>query len=231
MIVGDTAASSPQKLVFHKYKGTVVLDPGHGGNDIGAQNAEGIQEKAVTLNLARMIADKISDDFKVVLTRTDDYWVDIPDRTAVANNLKSDIFISLHAGGAFLHSVGGSSVFYYDRFSDSTMKAKKPSVDPLRDPEALIPWNRIQEKHLTRSKKLAQMIQSELFRITQDSDSNIRGAPLVVLKGADMPAVLIEIGYLTQPDESKALVDENFLTLVADAIIKAIEEFVSKKNK
>jgi N-acetylmuramoyl-L-alanine amidase len=225
-----TAAGTPaKKLVFPKYKGTVVLDPGHGGNDLGAQNSDGIHEKAVTLNLARMIADKISDDFKVVLTRTDDYWVDIPDRTAVANNLKSDVFISLHAGGAFLHSIGGTSVFYYDRFSDSSMKEKKPSLDPLQDPEAPIPWNRIQEKHLTRSKKFAGMIQSELFAITQDPAGSIRGAPLVVLKGADMPAVLIELGYLTHPNESKAMVDEDFLALITDAIIKAIENFLSKR--
>lgn len=228
MNVCDAAASSPKKLVLSKYKGTVVLDPGHGGNDIGAQNAEGTQEKSVTLNLARMIADRIGDDFKVVLTRTDDYWVDIPDRTAVANNQKADLFISLHAGGAFLRSVGGTSVFYYDSYSDTTIKEKKPSLDTLDEPDAPIPWDRIQEKHLTRSKKLAQMIQSELFLITQDPDSRIRGAPLVVLKGADMPAVLIEVGYLTNPNESKALVDENFLTLISDAIIKAIEEFLSK---
>ena len=231
MTVWDAPASSSKKLVFPKYKGTVVLDPGHGGNDIGAQNADGIQEKAVTLSLARMIADKISDDFKVVLTRTDDFWVDLSDRTAVANNLKSDLFISLHAGGAFLRSVGGTSVFYYDSYSDSTIKEKKPSLDPLQDPDAPIAWNRIQEKHLSRSRKLAGMIQSELFMITQDPDSSIRGAPLVVLKGADMPAVLIELGYLTHPNESKALVDEDFLALITDAIIKAIEEFLSKKSK
>ena len=160
------------KLVFPKNKGIVVLDPGHGGNDPGAQNSEGIQEKAVTLSLARRIADQISDDFKVVLTRTDDYWVDIPDRTAVANNRKADLFISLHAGGAFLHSVGGTSVFYYDSYSDSSIREKKPGLDPLQDPDAPIPWNRIQERHLTRSKKFAGMVQTELFKITQNSDSS-----------------------------------------------------------
>ena len=226
--ISGAAESPAQKLVFPKYKGTVVLDPGHGGNDPGAQDSQGIQEKTVTLGLARMIADKISDDYKVVLTRTDDYRVDIPDRAAVANNLEADLFISLHAGGAFLHSVGGTSVFYYDSYSDSRTKEKKASLDPLQDPDAPILWNRIQDKHLIRSKKFAGIIQSELLMITQDPDSSIRGAPLVVLKGADMPAVLIELGYLTHPNESKALVDENFLVLITDAIIKAIEKFLSK---
>ena len=232
LFIGFGAAESlAVKLVLPKYKGIVVLDPGHGGNDPGAHNSDGIEEKAVTLSLARMIADKISDDFKVVLTRTDDYGMDIPDRTAVANNQKADLFISLHAGGAFLHSVGGTSVFYYDSYSDSTIRDKKPALDPLQDPDVPIPWNHIQDRHLTRSKKFAGMVQTELFRITQNSDSSIRGAPLVVLKGADMPAVLIELGYLTHPNESKALVDENFLVLITDAIVKAIEEFLSKKGK
>ena len=220
-----------KNLVSPKYKGIIVLDPGHGGNDIGAQNSDGIQEKAVTLQLARMIAEKISDHYKVVLTRTDDFWVDLPDRTAVANNLKADILISLHAGGGFLHSVGGISVFYYDSYSDSSRQTKEPAFDPLNDSDAPIPWNRIQEKYRARSQKLAELIQAELFRITQDPGGGTRGAPLVVLKGADMPAVLIELGYLTHPNESKALVDENFLTLITDAIINAIEKFLSKRKK
>lgn len=231
MNIFGATESLPKKLVFAKYEGIVVLDPGHGGNDIGAQNSGGILEKAVTLRLARMIAEKISDDFKVVLTRTDDFWVDLPDRTAVANNLRADLFISLHAGGSFLHSVGGTSVFYYDSYSDAGTREEKPAFDPLKDPDAPIPWNRIQDKYLARSQKLARIIQSELFRITQDPGSGTRGAPLVVLKGADMPAVLIELGYLTHPNESKALADEEFLALITDAIIKAIEEFLSKKGK
>jgi len=231
MNIFGATESLPKKLVFAKYEGTVVLDPGHGGNDIGAQNSGGIQEKTVTLRLARMIAEKISDDFKVVLTRTDDFWVDLPDRTAVANNLKADLFISLHAGGSFLHSVGGTSVFYYDSYSDATLQSKEPAFDPLKDSDAPIPWNRIQDKYRARSQKLARIIQSELFRITQDPGSGTRGAPLVVLKGADMPAALIELGYLTHPNESKALADEEFLALITDAIIKAIEEFLSKKGK
>jgi N-acetylmuramoyl-L-alanine amidase len=220
-----------KKLIFPKYRGIVVLDPGHGGHDIGAQNSEGIQEKSVTLRLAQMIAEKIRDDYKVVLTRTDDYWVDLPDRTAVANHLKADVFISLHTGGSFLHSVGGTCVFHYDSYSNPTIQTNDSVLDPLNDSDALTAWNQIQDKYHARSQKLAQIIQSELFRITRDPGSRTRGAPLVVLKGADMPAVLIEPGYLTNPNESKALVDEDFLALITDAIIKAIEEFLSKKRE
>jgi N-acetylmuramoyl-L-alanine amidase len=228
LVCGATAAV-PKKLGIPK--SIVVLDPGHGGNDIGAQSADGILEKTVTLNMAHMIANKLGDDYQVVLTRTDDYWLDIASRTAVANNLQADLFVSLHAGGSFLHSVGGTSVFYFETQSAAGFNIKKTALDPLTDPDSPIPWNHIQDKYLSSSKKLAEIIQSKLFTITQDPDRNIQGASLVVLKGADMPAILIELGYVTNPNESKALVDENFITLMADAIIKGIEIFLSKKGK
>ena len=214
-----------------KHKAIVVLDPGHGGNDAGAQSADGIEEKTVTLNMAHMIAMQLKDDYKVVLTRTDDYWLDIPSRTAVANHQKAGLFISLHAGGSFLRSAGGVSVFYYENPSDSSLTDKKPALDLLAEADSPISWNHVQEKYSASSRKLAEIIQSQIFKITQDADSNIQGAALVVLKGADMPAILIELGYLTNPNESKALVDPDFLPLLADAISKGIREFLSKKAK
>ena len=231
IMFGGSPAAVSQKLIFPDYKGIIVLDPGHGGNDTGARSADGIDEKAVTLNMAHMIAKQLKDDYKLVLTRTDDYWLDIPSRTAVANHLKAGLFISLHTGGSFLQSAGGTSVFYYENPSDSSLTDKNPALDPLADADSPSSWNHVQEKYLSRSRKLAEIIQSQIFIITQDPDSNIKGAALVVLKGADMPAILIELGYLTNPNESKALADPDFLTLMADAISKGIKEFLSKKSK
>ena len=230
MSVGSPAAAS-KKLILPKHKGIIVLDPGHGGNDTGTQSADGIDEKAVTLNMAHMIAKQLKDDYNVVLTRTDDYWLDIPSRTAVANHMKSGLFISLHAGGSFLHSAGGNSVFYYESPYDGSLTVQKPDLDPLADTDSPSSWNHLQEKYLSNSRKLAEIIQSQILKITQDPDSNIQGAALVVLKGADMPAILIELGYLTNPNESKALVDPDFLALMADAISKGIKAFLSKKSK
>jgi N-acetylmuramoyl-L-alanine amidase len=213
------------------YDGIIVLDPGHGGNDIGAQSVAEIQEKAVTLNMAQLIADKLGKDYKVVLTRTDDYWLDIPGRTAVANHQQADLFISLHAGGSFQHSAGGPGVFYYETASEPSLTVKRAGLDPLADPDSPVLWNHIQDKYLTSSKRLAKIIQARIFTITQDPDSTVQGAPLLVLKGADMPAILIELGYLTNPNESKALVDQNYLTLLAEAISKGIREYLLQKGK
>ena len=181
--------------------------------------------------MAHMIAKQLKDDYNVVLTRTDDYWLDIPSRSAVANHMKAGLFISLHAGGSFLHSAGGTSVFYYESPYDGSLTVQKPDLDPLADTDSPSSWNHLQEKYLSNSRKLSEIIQSQILKITQDPDSNIQGAALVVLKGADMPAILIELGYLTHPNESKALVDPDFLTLLADAISKGIRAFLSRKGK
>lgn len=231
IMLGGSPAALSQKLNLPKQNAIIVLDPGHGGNDAGAQSADGTEEKAVTLNMAQMIAAQLKDDYKVVLTRTDDYWLDIPSRTAVANHQKASLFISLHAGGSFLHSAGGISVFYYENPSDSSPTDKKPALDSLAETDSPVAWNHVQEKYLSNSKKLAEIIQSQIFKITQDAESNIQGAALVVLQGADMPAILIELGYLTNPSESKALVDPDFLPLMADAIGKGIKVFLSQKSK
>ncbi|MBT8358976.1 MAG: N-acetylmuramoyl-L-alanine amidase, partial [Deltaproteobacteria bacterium] len=92
---------------------TVVLNPGHGGHDHGVKGPAGTLEKNVTLGLAQLIRDQLKKKYKIILTRSDDYWVDIPGRTAVANHKKADLFISIHAGGSFLHQAKGINIFYY----------------------------------------------------------------------------------------------------------------------
>jgi len=231
IILGGTSAALSKQLFRQGYKGVVVIDPGHGGNDAGAQSSDVIQEKTVTLNLAHMIANELEDDFKVVLTRTDDYWLDIPSRTAVANHLNADLFISLHTGGSFLHSVGGTAIFYFENYSQPAGKDETSSIDSLTSNDSPLQWEQIQAKYVISSKKLAEVMQAQIFTITQDPDSKIKGAPLLVLKGADMPAILIELGYLTNPNERNALIDNDFLALFAKAISKGIKEFFSKKQQ
>ena len=231
MVFWSTPAATAKEFVLRKHKGIVVLDPGHGGNDTGARGPEGILEKAVTLTLARMIENGLENEYRVVLTRTEDYWLDIANRTAVANHLNADLFISLHTGGSFQHSVGGTSIFYFKEFSEPALTFEKPTLDALTSNDSPTPWNQIQSKYLTSSKSLAEIIRAHMSRITQDPNSNIQGAPLLVLEGADMPAVLIEFGYLTHPNEGKALGDKEFLTLIANAISKGIEDYFRKKAK
>ncbi len=113
-----------KQALFEADLPVVVIDPGHGGNDTGAEGPDGTQEKMVALNLARLIADQLKTGCRVVLTRSDDYRLDISGRTAVANQSRADIFISLHTGGSFSRSISASTVYYYRQFIGSALIAE-----------------------------------------------------------------------------------------------------------
>ena len=92
---------------------TVVIDPGHGGGDVGARGPTGLTEKMVNLDLARQLASLLEPEFRVFLTRSDDYAVDLSQRAATANQSKADLLISIHTGSGFLHRTDGMRVYYY----------------------------------------------------------------------------------------------------------------------
>ena len=123
------SGTDAKQALFEAGMPVVVIDPGHGGNDTGAKGPAGTHEKAVTLNLAHSIADQLKNSYRVVLTRSDDYRLNLSERTAVANQAKGDIFISLHTGGSFIGSISGETVYFYQPFlflfpSPSKLKAQ-----------------------------------------------------------------------------------------------------------
>ena len=123
------AQAIARQPLFEAFKRIIVIDPGHGGQDFGAKGSDGTLEKTVTLELARLIASQLEPEFKVVLTRTDDYQVELDDRTALANHLKAAIFISIHTGAGFVHSTTGTSIYYYQNYSKPT-----PAGSTVRHP-------------------------------------------------------------------------------------------------
>ena len=209
----------------------VVIDPGHGGNDAGAKGPEGTLEKTVTLDLARLIVDRLATGYQVVLTRSDDYGLSLAERTAVANRSAADIFISLHTGSSFISSISGSAVYFYQPIADSALTAEAQTPKTLTDGSLPLSWDQIQIKYQTSSEKLAKLIQHEINDTLRSSTTKIQGAPLLVLEGADMPAVAIEIGNLSNPNEEKMLQDRQFLKQIARAIARGIDEFFNQKPK
>jgi N-acetylmuramoyl-L-alanine amidase len=209
----------------------IVVDPGHGGNDTGARGAAGMLEKQVTLNLARLIANELQKKYTVVLTRSDDYQLEIFNRTGIANNLKAALFISLHTGGSFVHTTSGASVHYYLNPSDTGQSAEASSAKKSPGSPNPMRWDQLQNKHRDDSQKLADIMQSKIMRIPQLKDVRVQGAPLLVLKGADMPAVLIETGYLTNPTQEKLLSDPDFLTNFAKAVSVGADAFLTANQQ
>ena len=210
------------------YLGTVVIDPGHGGHDTGAKGAEGYHEKTVTLTLARLISDRLQPDYRVILTRNADYRLDIPGRTAVANQEGADLFISIHAGGSYLKEATGLSIFYFKELLENPEAAEaEPAEDEGRNEPQ--PWDTVQIRHQTASIELARHFHSFFQNNGTVTVNPIEGMPLLVLRGADMPAVLIEIGNLTHPLEGKSLKDTDFLSELADRISNVIKSYLKKK--
>ena len=205
----------------------VVIDPGHGGNDPGAQGPEGTLEKTITLNLARLIANQLTADCEVILTRSDDYRLELSERTAVANRHAAAIFISLHAGASFSSSISGSAVYFYQQFTESSLAAEAPK--PLTESGPPVSWDQIQTKYRLSSEKLAKLVQHEINAVHRAPDARAQGAPLLVLEGADMPAIAIEIGNLSNPNEEKMLQNPEFLSRMARAIATAVDAFFTQK--
>jgi N-acetylmuramoyl-L-alanine amidase len=225
------SGTNAREPLFKKDMPVVVIDPGHGGTDAGAKGPNNTLEKTVTLNLAHILARQLEARYRVVLTRNGDYGLDISDRTAVANHAKAEIFISLHTGGSFIHNINGAAVYFYQPFQESALRTETQAAKPIQDSAPAVGWDKVQAKYRITSEKLAGEIQSRLSTLWQPQEVKVQGMPLLVLQGADMPAVAIEIGNLKNATAEKALGAPRFLSRVAEAIIDGIDAFFAEKEK
>lgn len=219
---------------FHVYAGnpgpgtrimTIMLDPGHGGEtDPGAKSPDGKYEKDMTLKIAGMIAAEFGNRYNIILTRTEDTGLDIPERTALANHFKADLFISIHAGGGFVHKTKGVSLCYFADNSQEDVGGGEiqRSVENTQIP---VSWEKIQKKHEQSSSDFADIVKKNLTLAIKDENIKIGGANYAVLEGADMPAILIEAGYLTNPADEKALSGKEYTTGFIKGLGLAIDEY------
>ncbi len=206
---------------------TIVIDPGHGGNDIGAKGPDKTYEKSITLTLAKILKRKFADKSRVVLTRDGDYKMNIFERAAVANHEKADIFISLHTGGSFLHNSEGIAIYYYSGLEKIDSDRKSETMPNRLSP---VIWNTIQNSHIENSRFFAETLNkefAELFEIPV----KIFMTQMVVLSGVNSPAVLIEIGFLTNPTEEIKLCDKLVLLEYAKYISIAVDKFFKTTTK
>ena len=206
-------------------KKTIALDPGHGGYDNGAKGLDGTLEKSVTLAFAKMLVMELKENYNTILTRSDDYWVGAHTRAAMANHSEADIFISIHTGGSFLHQTNKTTIYFYKQFANQDAELgnlqKRSSVDGDIQPD----WTNIHKRHETTSRLLAKRIKQHLNKDATLPNLVVKGAPLTVLEGADMPAILIELGHITNPAIEKSFKDNHVLLNIAVGIRKGIDDF------
>ncbi len=223
-------AELPSLLVSSSGLRTLVIDPGHGGDDRGATGPKGTVEKDVTLALARRLKAAVEAQLglRVLMTRDDDHLVAVSDRPAMANSNKADLFISLHANGSLQPSASGATIYVAAPEAEAAAAASGERIAAygggFRDIE-LVPWNLAQARHRDQSELLASLL-AEAFRDRVPmTAAPIDRAPLRALESANMPALLIEVGFLSNPEQEGRLASAEFQATLVQAIVDAIVRF------
>lgn len=222
---------------------TIVIDPGHGGKDPGA-TGKNSSEKDITLDVAFQLKKAIEtrmEGVNVLLTRSRDEFVSLQSRTQFANKKQAQLFVSIHCNAAMARSSQGIETFFLStaRTTDArAVEALENSVvlnyeggqDAVKNYDDLqfILADLQQSEQLEESSNLALRIQSSLIDATSASDRGVKQAGFYVLKGAFMPSVLVEIGFISNEEEEKRLLDTNHQSKIVDALFKGIHSFKQK---
>jgi N-acetylmuramoyl-L-alanine amidase len=214
---------------------TLVIDAGHGGDDVGVRGVKGTLEKQITLDVARKLKMLIETRLgvRVVMTRDDDRAIAPDERDAIANNSKADLFLSLHANGAPSTTVKGTEVYYLrlDRAGEDARRSVEatelvlPVVGGATRPIDVIRWDLAQAAHIDASSRFASMLEEELEKHGPMGPRPLQQAPMRVLSGANMPAALVEIAYLTNADQEQNVQSGDFQMTLVQGIYDAIVRF------
>lgn len=227
----------------------VVIDAGHGGKDPGTIKGK-VKEKDITLSVAKFLGEKIKEsypDVEVIYTRKDDTFVPLDQRAAIANKNRADLFISIHVNATKSPSARGTETFVMglDK-TNSNMEVcqlensvftledgyntKYSGFDP-HNPESYIIFSLLQNSHLEQSLIFAEAVQSEFVKGPITQSRGVKQAPFLVLWKCTMPSILVELGFLSNPNDYKSLVSKSSQMKFANAIFKAFEKYKKQYDK
>lgn len=219
--------------------GVIVLDPGHGGEDTGAKGPSGTEEKNITLSVALKVAERLKEKtgYRVLLTRTSDVFIPLEERTAFANRNRADIFVSIHANAAFSRGASGIETFFLSMestdedarrvaaFENNSGSLVKTGGDDGGGDLNDILLDLVNTSAHHESSRLAEVVHMSLCGATNKENRGVKQAPFTVLVGATMPAVLVEVGFISNPYEEKWLSSKTDQTRIADSIAEGIIGF------
>ena len=219
---------------------TIVIDPGHGGLEVGAKGKFGTLEKDLTLDIALRLRSIIEKNlaYRVVLTRDKDIDVSLENRAATVNNNRGYVFVSLHVNGYFRKEANGSETYFlglnatdeearrmaYFENNSAAMEERIQSEE--EDDIMMILWDMAQTAYIQKSGQLAENIQKELNSLLGTTNRGIKQAPFKVLTGVACPAVLVEVAFLSNPVEERKLITEDFQNNVAMAVYRGLTNFL-----
>ena len=197
----------------------IIIDPAHGGNDTGVKLAEKEYEKNLTLQLALELKKELesSGGVNVQLTRTSDTEIPIAKRKKTVRDATARMFISLHINGGFDKKATGYEV-YFPGFK---------AVPERKDSAAEILKDMTGNKHLNESVALAQVIIRNLQDVFARKGRGLREAPILILEGLSLPAVVVEVGFATNREDNKMITDEKSRRAIVKALSRSVREFLS----
>lgn len=236
--IASTRALRPDEISLAQQLGLgvrkIVIDPGHGGKDPGAM-AFGVKEKDVVLNVSQKISRILHEKFnyEVVLTRSSDSYIPLEERTAIANTEKADLFVSIHVNAHPDKTIGGVETYFLNLATDAhamrvAARENATSTHNIGELEDILS-NLMNNSKIDESARLAQFVQAHLasgLGTYQPHDHGVKQAPFYVLIGAEMPAILVEISFITNPFEAELLQNTSYLESIAIQIAQGIAAYV-----
>ena len=243
--ISQEVSSNPVDLYQEKKKwkfDTIIIDPGHGGKDPGAVGYRGTKEKDIVLDVSKRLARKIerNSKTKVILTREEDIFLRLQDRTKFANANEGDLFISIHTNAAEDRRASGFETFLIGPNKNEAavrVAARENAALELEGfsgkkltNEDLIKATIAQSAFAAKSEEFASLVQNEIKKRVQSKDRGVKQAGFYVLMGASMPNVLIELGFISNPNEEKKLNSSSYRDMLATSIYYAVLKYQKSFN-
>jgi len=232
-------APAPSDLPYQPlYLKRIVIDPGHGGHDPGACSPKGLKEKDIVLAVSLRLARKLTEEMgiEIIMTRTDDTFIPLGERARIANTSGANLFVSIHANGAFNRTATGTETYFLsqtasDRKAAQLAAAENASLrfepdNPLASMEMddlkKILWDMVRTETLKESERMAVSVQGKLEQQLHLRSRGVKQAPFYVLLRTSIPAILVEIGFMTTSSEANQLAAPLFQEQIASALFQAL---------
>lgn len=238
----SSISSSIEKTSKSKNNKVIVLDAGHGGDDVGAVGQNSRYEKVVNLNVTKYLGTILKQrGYTVYLTRNDDHFIQVKERTVLANNKNADLFMSIHTNAVPAEKaseIDGIETFFLSPARSERAKGvaaleNKSDIREMSESSKDVFLESLNRPRITASHKFAIDVQSGILQAARTkykevNDSGVKEGPFWVLVGAQMPSILVELGYITHPTEGKRLYDKDYQQILANGIANGVDSYFAK---
>ena len=219
----------------------IVVDPGHGGKDPGAIGPSGLQEKDVVLSIGLLVARKLKDELGIdaVMTRSTDVFIELQERTAIANKAGADLFVSIHANASLNRRASGMETYYLnlaktEKAAQLAARENGTSLEKVSVLQAVL-FDLMANYKLNDSAHLAEEVQKALYKRISGKDPlaknlGVKQGPFYVLVGATMPSILVESAFISNPQEEAKLSDPKYQEQTAEGILDGVAAYIAAQK-